>query len=216
MRNITQGIAIILSVALCAATTAYAAGNSPEHIKARIGKGDPVAGKVKSAMCQGCHGEKGMSDSPSFPRLSGQYAGYLKKQIIDFQKNLRNDPMMSGMAATITEKQDLLDITAYFASQDIMKGSGSGNALGKRVYIEGNDTGAYGCINCHGGEGKGKSANNYMFPIIGGQHRDYLIKQLTDLKKHERDNDPSGMMGDIASKLSAAEIEAVSEYLAAQ
>jgi len=216
MRNITQGIAIILSVALCAATTAYAAGNSPEHIKARIGKGDPVAGKDKSAMCQGCHGEKGMSAASSFPRLAGQYAGYLKKQILDFQKTLRNDPMMSGMAATVTEKQDMLDITAYFASQDIMKGSGGGNALGKKVFIEGNNTGAYGCINCHGEKGKGKSANNYMFPMVGGQHKDYLVKQLTAFKSGERTNDPSGMMADIARKISAEEIEAVSEYLAAQ
>ena len=39
--------------------------------------GDAAAGKEKSAMCQGCHGEDGMSAAPSFPRLAGQYAGYI-------------------------------------------------------------------------------------------------------------------------------------------
>lgn len=213
MRNVSKGMTLVLLAGLFAATTAYAFGNSPEHIKARIGKGDPVAGKDKAAMCQGCHGETGMSDTSMFPRLAGQYAGYLQKQILDFQKTLRNDPTMSGMAATVTEKQDLLDITAYFASQNLMKGSGGGSASGKKLYLEGNNTGAYGCINCHGEEGRGKSANNYMFPIIGGQHKDYLVKQLTEFKDGTRTNDPGNMMGDVARSLSPEEIEAVSDYL---
>lgn len=212
MAHTKKNIAAALLAALFVATTAYA-GDSPEDIKQRIGKGDPAAGKEKSAMCQGCHGEDGNSAAATFPRLAGQFANYLQKQIRDFQNELRNDPTMSGMAATVTEKQDLLDITAYFASQKQMKGSGSSNDKGKKLYFEGNLEGAYGCVNCHGENGKGKSPNNAMFPVIGGQHKDYLVKQLTDFNKDERKNDPSGMMGDIAKKLTPAEIEAVSDYL---
>lgn len=212
MPRIKNNIAVALFIALFTMTAAYA-GDSPEDIKQRIGKGDPVAGKEKSQLCQGCHGEDGNSAASTFPKLAGQFANYLQKQIHDFQAERRIDPTMSGMAATITEKQDLLDITAYFASQKHMKGSGSGNEKGKNIYLEGTAGGAYGCVNCHGENGKGKAPHNAMFPVIGGQHKDYLVKQLTDFNKDERKNDPSGMMGDIAKKLTPAEIEAVADYL---
>ncbi|MDO8414300.1 MAG: c-type cytochrome, partial [Gallionellaceae bacterium] len=176
--------------------------------------GDPVAGKEKSALCQGCHGEDGMSAAPNFPRLAGQYAGYIKKQIVDFQKEYRKDDTMSGMAATVTEKQDLEDIAAYFASQKIMVGEKTANPTGHNLYVKGNPTtNLYGCVNCHGDDGKGKSPTNYVFPIIGGQHKDYLIKQLNDFRSGTRANDPAGMMGDIAKKMTDTEIAAVADYL---
>ncbi len=205
--------AAVISLSLIATTAAYA-GDSKEDIQQRIGKGDPVAGKDKSALCQGCHGEDGNSAAPNFPKLAGQYANYLQKQVRDFQSEARVDPTMSGMAATVTEHQDLLDITAYFASQKQMKGSDGSSAAGKKLYLEGNDaSGVYGCVNCHGENGKGKSPNNAMFPLIGGQHKDYLVKQLTDFNKGDRKNDPAGMMGNIAKLMTDAEIEAVSDYL---
>lgn len=198
---------------LFAATVAYA-GDSPEDIRQRIGKGDPDAGKDKSALCQGCHGEDGNSADPTYPKLAGQYANYLQKQIRDFQSGARVDPVMSSMAESVTERQDLLDITAYFASQKQMKGSGGGSEAGRKLFVEGNPaSGVYGCINCHGENGKGKSPNNALFPVLGGQHRDYLIKQLISLKKKERKNDPSGMMEDIAQLMTDAEIKAVADYL---
>jgi len=204
--------AAVISISLFMMTAANA-GDSPEDIKARIGKGDPVAGKDKSAMCQGCHGEKGISDAPTFPKLAGQFANYLQKQVRDFQNEARVDPTMSGMAATVTENQDLLDITAYFASQKQMKGSGGNNEAGKRLFLEGNAaSGVYGCVNCHGENGKGKSPDNALFPVIGGQHKEHLVKQLTDFKNGDRKNDPAGMMANIAKAMTDAEIEAVSDY----
>lgn len=178
--------------------------------------GDPVAGKDKSALCQGCHGEEGMSAAPNFPHLAGQYAGYIRKQIADFQARARKDDTMSGMADTITEKQDMADIAAYFASQKLMRGeSRVVSPLGREVYLNGNPlTDLYGCVNCHGEKGKGKSPNNSVFPVIGGQHKEYLIKQLNEFRSGVRSNDPAGMMGDIAEKMTDEEIEAVSEYLA--
>ena len=211
-----KNVAAALVAALLAATAAYA-GDSPEDIKQRIGKGDPVAGKDKSAMCQGCHGEFGNSDAPNFPKLAGQYANYLQKQIRDFQIEARVDPTMSGMAAAVTERQDLLDITAYFASQKLMKGSDGNSEAGRKLYIDGNAvSGVYGCVNCHGENGKGKSPNNAIFPVIGGQHKDDLVKQMNSFKTGERKNDPSGMMSDIAKAMTAEEIEAVADYLAGQ
>ena len=208
-RNFVAALTAILFVA-----TAAFAGDSPDDIKQRIGTGDPVAGKEKSVVCQGCHGEDGNSAAPNFPKLAGRYAGYISRQTRDFQNTLRNDPMMSSMAAAITERQDLFDIAAYFASQKQMKGTGAKNEAGKKLYIEGNISNLiYGCINCHGKEGKGMSPGNSIFPVIGGQHKDYLVKQMVDFKKGERKNDPSGMMANIAKGLTDAEIEAVSDYL---
>ena len=207
--NIAAGLAVVL----LAATAAFA-GDNPDEIKQRIGAGNPAAGKDKSGMCQGCHGEDGNSAAPNFPKLAGQYAGYIQKQIRNFQAETRSDPTMSGMAATVTERQDLLDISAYFASQKLMKGSGSNNEAGKKMYLEGNAaSGIYGCINCHGENGKGKAPNNPLFPVIGGQHKDYLVKQINDFKTGARDTDMSGTMNDLANRMTDADIEAVAEYL---
>lgn len=44
--------------------------------------GDPAVGKVKAAVCSGCHGADGNSMIPSFPKLAGQGELYLLKQLI--------------------------------------------------------------------------------------------------------------------------------------
>lgn len=202
--NLNAGLAGVLLFA----TTAFA-DDSREDIRQRIGTGDPVAGKFKSAMCQGCHGEDGNSMMPDFPKLAGQYAVYIQKQIHNFQTGARRDPVMSGMAATVTNNQDLLDISAYFASQKQMKGDMPVFSLaGQERYTVGN-----GCVNCHGAMGKGFAPGNPNAPVIGGQHKDYLVKQLKDFKSGARNNEASGMMSMIAGSLTDEEIEEVASYV---
>ncbi|MDH5691490.1 MAG: c-type cytochrome [Gammaproteobacteria bacterium] len=181
--------------------------------------GDPKEGAVKSALCHGCHGENGQSIAPNFPNLAGQKPGYIFKQVTDFKNNHRYNDTMSPMALTVASNQDLKDIAAYFSTQKSMTAMipGSDGKLlkqGETIFASGNPkTGLYGCVNCHGKNGKGKSGSNQVFPVIGGQNKDYLVAQLTTFRSGERKNDPAGMMGDIAKRLSDAEIEAVSEYL---
>lgn len=197
-----------LAIVLLSATTAFA-GDSPEDIKQRIGAGDPVAGKDKSALCQGCHGEGGNSATSDFPKLAGQYAAHIQKQMNDFKIGARKDPVMTDMAATVTNNQDLLDISAYFASQKQMKGASPVvNKAGQYRFLDGN-----GCISCHGVNGKGLAPNNPTAPVIGGQHKDYLVKQLKDFKSGARTNEPSGMMAMIVGFMSDAEIEEVAGYV---
>ena len=199
-------LASVLSLMLLSATTF--AGDSPEDIKQRIGTGDPIAGKEKSALCQGCHGEDGNSPTPDFPKLAGQYAVYIQKQIKDFKSGLRKDPVMTDMAATITDPQDLLDISAYFASQKQMQGASPVvNQRGKARFMDGN-----GCAECHGVYGKGLAPNNPSAPVIGGQHKEYLVKQLKDFKSGARKNESSGIMAMYAKALSDAETEDVASY----
>lgn len=185
--------------------------------------GDPAAGEGKSALCQGCHGADGNSEDATFPRLAGQYANYIVKQIRDFQSGARaNNDTMAGMAATVASVEDAKDIAAYFASKKMAKKpltqvDAKLAKQGDELFHKGNPkTGLYACVNCHGERGKGKSESISQFPRIGGQHRDYIIKELTDLRAGTRSNDPAGMMGDIAKKLSDPEIKALAEYLSAQ
>lgn len=78
--------------------------------------GNAAAGKEKAAACGGCHAEDGNSENAMFPRLAGQYESYLVKALSDYKSGKRNNPMMSGFAATLSE-QDIKDIAAYYASQ---------------------------------------------------------------------------------------------------
>jgi len=183
-------------------------------------KGDAVAGKDKAGLCAGCHGDDGNSLSGDFPSLAGQYEDYIAKQIKDFQTGLRaNNDTMTGMAAMVASVQDAKDIGAYFYSQKMSKKpiAPVDKALakrGKEIFNKGIPRkGVYGCVNCHGKNGKGKSKTISTFPIIGGQHKDYLIKELKDFRSGLRSNDPGGMMSDIAKKMNDKDIDAVANYL---
>jgi cytochrome c553 len=185
--------------------------------------GDAAAGQAKSELCSGCHGLDGNSPTAEFPSLAGQYEGYIVKQVRDFQSGVRaNNETMAGMAAMVASVQDAKDIAAFYASKKMAKEplvpiNADLAKKGAKFYTEGNPkNGVYGCVNCHGERGKGMAANITQFPRLGGQHRDYTIKQLNDFRAGTRTNDPGGMMMDIAKKMSDDEIKAVSEYLAAQ
>jgi len=198
-----------LAFVLCSSTAGFAR-ETQEDIRTRMGTGNPAAGKEKSALCQGCHGASGVSAEPVYPKLAGQYAAYIQKQIRNFKAGTRKDPLMSDMAATVTDEQDLLDISAYFASRRKMKGDAPViNEAGRaRFFVDGN-----GCINCHGVNGKGLAPDNPSAPVIGGQHKDYLVKQLKDFRSGSRSNDPGNIMGWITSQMSDTDIEDVASYI---
>ena len=77
--------------------------------------GDAAAGKTKAALCAACHGAEGISANDLWPNLAGQKPGYLTKQMKAFRDGDRKDPMMSPMAATLTD-EDIANLTAYFSS----------------------------------------------------------------------------------------------------
>lgn len=189
------------------------ADDSQEAIKLRSGSGNPVAGKDKSQLCQGCHGEVGISIEGMAPKLAGQYAIYIGKQIHDFQSGIRIHEIMSAVAQTVSD-DDLNDITAYFASQTKMKGDGHDNELGKKLFLHGDMARMMvACVNCHGVDGKGKSPGNPVFPVLGGQHKDYLRGQLINFRDGDRGNSPGGVMNIITQKLTDEELDALADYL---
>lgn len=77
--------------------------------------GDAAAGKAKSAVCAACHGPAGISSNPLWPNLAGQHEAYLLKQLKAFKSGARKDPLMSPMAAPLSD-QDMENLAAYFAS----------------------------------------------------------------------------------------------------
>ena len=193
-----------LIILLLSTTTAFAAKSAP-----RIGGGDPVAGKDKSVLCQSCHGEDGNSPEATVPKLAGQYAAYIVKQMQDYQSGARKNEIMSGMAATVTSKQDMLDISAYFASQKPMK------ADGKKVNKEAGEAKykGRGCVSCHVLTGSGGGPGNYLAPRVGGQHKAYLAKQLKDFKNNVRTNEPSTVMNKLMMFMSDKDIEEVTDFI---
>ncbi|MGC2048812.1 MAG: cytochrome c, partial [Gallionella sp.] len=141
--------AVVLGVVIFAVTSAYANDN-PEDVKRRIGSGNPADGKAKAAPCIICHGEDGNTVEPVIPKLSGQYADYIQRQIYNFQAGTISDPSMTQISKTLTNRRDLADIAAYFAGQYQMTGTSTTNQAGEKLYKE------KGCLNCHGENGKGK------------------------------------------------------------
>jgi cytochrome c553 len=187
-------------------------------VKLRSGTGDPVAGREKSKLCQGCHGEYGISTEPLIPKLAGQYANYIEKEIHNYQSGIRSHQIMNAMAGTIANDQDLADIAAYFASQKKMEGDGSeGGPDGKEIFLHGDlSKMRLACVNCHGVRGKGLEAKISMFPVIGGQQKGYIRRQLIQFRDGYRTNSPNGIMNRIASSLTDEEIDSLADYISAQ
>src|SRR3954464_12114146 len=77
--------------------------------------GDAAAGKEKSKVCAACHGENGISQSPDFPKLAGQYNDYLVRALKDYQTGVRKNPIMAGQVTNL-KPADIDDIAAYFSS----------------------------------------------------------------------------------------------------
>ena len=78
--------------------------------------GNVAAGKSKAENCGACHGEDGNSQDPNNPRLAGQYESYLVKALQDYKSGVRKNPIMNGMAGSLSE-DDIKDISAFYASQ---------------------------------------------------------------------------------------------------
>jgi cytochrome c553 len=175
--------------------------------------GNAGAGKKKAAVCAACHGADGNSPSDAFPKLAGQHEGYIVKQLVAFKSGDRQNALMAPMVANLTE-QDMADLGAYFASQKTAPGAVSEELVeaGEKLYRGGNkESGVPACMACHGPNGSGMAAANW--PKLSGQYNTYVETQLRAFASGERSNDPNSMMRDIASRMSDAEIKAVSAYV---
>jgi cytochrome c553 len=177
--------------------------------------GDKAAGEAKSAVCLACHGPGGNSVNPEWPNLAGQHEDYIIKQLTNFKAKERHNDLMSPMADPLSE-QDVADLAAYFSSQKSgqpPKVEEAAVALGEALYRGGDSAaGIAACIGCHGPKGKGNP--QAKFPSVSGQHATYTALQLKSFRDGARSNDPGSMMRNLVVRMTDAEIDAVSKYMA--
>ena len=183
-------------------------------------QGDIDAGKLKATTCVGCHGSDGNAIIGQYPKLAGQHADYLVKQLADYKLAVtssgaqgRSNAIMAGMAAALSAT-DMADLGAYFSSLPISGNTTPENviAIAEPLYRFGDsDRGIAACISCHGPRGNGTSLSG--FPKISGQNAQYIQLQLQAFRSSARNNDLNAMMRSAAVKLNDNEIEALSAYV---
>lgn len=209
-----------MSMFSVAAFALAAAAQASDAAKPAAYHGDVAKGKeIASTVCVACHGADGNSPTSANPKLAGQHAPYLFKQMKNFKagadgKSERVNAIMNGMIAPYTEEQ-MQDLAVYFAAQT-QSGSEVKNRealeLGKKLYRAGDASkGLPACAACHGPAGSGLPA---QFPRIAGQFSEYTEAQLKSFRNSERVNDPNRMMQMVAVKMTDAEIRAVADYIA--
>lgn len=175
--------------------------------------GNPEDGAAAAMPCQSCHGLDGNSPSPEWPKLAGQHASYLKKQLQDYKSGARMNAIMSSMAANLSD-EDITNLAAYYSSQDLTQGATPEQyaELGKKLYQQGNkESGVPACMACHGPAGRGNPAAGWA--RLSGQHAQYVETQLKNYRSGERANGPNQMMQGVAKKMTDEEITAVSHYV---
>lgn len=176
--------------------------------------GDPVAGQEKAAQCAACHGADGNSAAPDFPKLAGQHADYLVKQLSYFEKGERENVTMKPMASVLDE-QGREDVAAYYASQKASIGEADPELveLGEQIYRSGNPVSNVApCMGCHGPNGAGNPSA--LYPALRGQHASYVENQLHGFAEGKRVNENARkMMQILAARMTNKEIRAVASYI---
>ena len=176
--------------------------------------GDASAGQAKTAVCGACHGPDGNSAAPNFPKLAGQGERYLLKQLTDIKDGKRQVLEMTGQLTNLSE-QDLADIAAYYAKQKNSVGAADPKLVERgQALFRGGDLskGLPACTGCHSPDGVGNAPAG--FPHLGGQHADYIEKQLIGFREGDRTNDGDTMtMRSISAKLSNKDIKALASYI---
>jgi cytochrome c553 len=173
------------------------------------------AGAVTVTACAACHGSGtgAAQTAPNFPKLDGQHAAYLDKQLREYKSGKRKSAIMAPII-TALKKQQIPEMVKHFASQTPARGAGP-NAQpaggGKALYEEGNrPKGVPGCVGCHLPDGAGHE----RYPRLAGQPEAYIVQQLMDFKSGARSNDRAHVMRYIAGRLTEEEMKAVAAYVA--
>lgn len=167
---------------------------------------------LAASLCASCHGEDGNSLVPAFPKLAGQQAVYLLRELKDYKSGKRSSEVMVPIVSSLTE-EDLANLAAFYASQKAMPGTVTEAGLlplGKALYLKGNaKSGIPACDGCHeeGGGGDGK------FPRVAGQNVDYALEQFRLYASGKRGNGTK-VMQTIAERMTPEETRAIAEYMA--
>jgi cytochrome c553 len=212
--------AILLLALAPAAALAQSVGDSDyvwnemkgEKLLALKAKGDPLRGEISFETCQGCHRHDASGRvSGAYPRLAGQHASVLIKQMTDIRAGRRDNPKMEPfITGHDISPMEIADIAAYVQGLPIStengKGPGTDLKRGKDIYVRD-------CVDCHGehGEGSGKQ----FYPMVAAQHYRYLLRELHYIKDGERRNANPKMMKAI-KPYNDDDIDALADYMSRQ
>ena len=178
-------------------------------------RGQRIAGQV----CAACHAADGNSVAPTNPKIAGQFAEYLQKQLGDFKahqnkKPARDNPIMTPMASNLSD-DDIQSVAAYYAGQKLRPATAADKdlaALGQKIWRGGiAATSVPACGGCHGPAGAGIPV---QYPRLAGQFAEYVAAQLKGFKDGARANDLNGVMRGVAARMTEREIQAVAQYAA--
>ena len=166
--------------------------------------------------CSQCHAFNGVSDaSGAFPRIAGQSAYYLAKQLRDFASGVRVSALMTPIAKALSLSPDsIADVAAYYASQNapFLPLKPPDPALVKRgeqlAKVGSAEQRIQACDNCHGPEGAGEPP---AIPYLAGQYAHYIDFTLDTWRTGFRKSSPESMEV-VAKKLDDQDIAAVASY----
>jgi len=169
------------------------------------------AEEIVKGQCAMCHGEQGESSSPVFPRLAGQHAAYVARQLADYKSGRRQSTTMQPMVQDLVPA-DFPALGAYFEKQPTSAhpvADPQQAQEGRFIDLRGNaDSGVPACAACHGETGQGTET----LPRLAGQHVRYTERQLKLFDQRERTND-NAVMHAVASKLTELEMKAVASFV---
>lgn len=169
------------------------------------------AKRLVSGRCFLCHGMNGEAASELSPRLAGQNASYLEKQLANFKSGERVSSAMRPMVANLSA-QEMRALALYFSLQPVTPHPVTEPGLvarGRQVYEKGGAAiEVAACVGCHGERAHGSDS----LPRLAGQISSYLVAQLKGFSARKRTND-NAVMHAIAERMTAEEMEAVASYL---
>jgi len=175
--------------------------------------------RIAKLVCAACHGPDGNSVAPANPKLAGQFAEYLYKQLRNFKaeggkKAMRENAVMTGMVAALSDA-DMRAVATFYAGQTLQPAAAGDKdraAHGQKLWRGGvTARQVAACAGCHGPDGAGIPG---LYPRISGQFAEYIEAQLKAFRSGSRTNDPNGMMRGVAARMTDEEIKAASDYAA--
>lgn len=181
---------------------------------ARVASGSEQHGAFIALNCGACHGEQGVSPTSLIPTLAGMDAAVIYKQLGDYRSGKRLWGVMSAMASALSD-QDSADVAAWFARRSVgqppmaqSSHNSPRDASTIRLIFAGDPgRGLPPCAACHG-----PGAHKLGAPVLGGQHADYIERQLAAFAQGMRRNDINQQMRTIAAQLTPGEMHAVAAY----
>lgn len=178
------------------------------HSKASIDRGAKLY-----EPCVRCHGIDGRGlPNGLVPRIGGQHAGVLQKELVDYRHDHRWDPRMEVLSDRhhLFDAQAIADVTAYISQLEPREPSGHGNG---DLLVHGAEAYASACASCHGRAAGGEAA--HAIPQLAGQHYEYLRRQIYDAVEGRRPNFSQSHIR-LLARLDHEDIEAICDYLSRQ